>query len=115
MTSAQLGAEYGRLGKQSRAAQVFTQAIKYDSTLGEGAQASSLVILHLRYAHFLALSGDVAQAREHFQAAEKLSDEVPPITRDGTKAERWVKICGNHERSALAHTTYAAISMATVS
>lgn len=113
LTCSLLVAEYGRLGKQSRAHQVFSQAMKH-STTKASASAASLVDLHLRYTRFLATFGHLAQAREQFQLAQQLSEDVPQPNRNGTATERWIQICSAHERSALAHTAHASIMMVTV-
>lgn len=61
-TSGHLATEYGRLGKYSRAAQIFTQAIKAASDSSTIVSHGVRADLHLRYSRFLATTGSVKQA-----------------------------------------------------
>lgn len=107
-TSSQVAAEYGRLGKFSRATQVFAKALKQADDAAPAARAE----LHLRHARFLATGGHLHQARAEFAAATRLADQIPPPTPTGTYAARWIQICAATERMALAYAAAAAIKMA---
>jgi separase len=107
-TSSQVAAEYGRLGKYSRAGQVFAKALKQADDAAPVAGAE----LHLRHARFLATGGHLHQARAEYAAAARLADQMLQVEPVGTYAERWVQICAAMERMALAHSAAAAIKMA---
>lgn len=111
-TSAQVAVEYARLGKYSRASQVFSKAIKRANDPSADVSPAARVDLHLRHCRFLALSGQINQARQDFLAAKKLSSEIPAPSATGTYAARWVQICAVSERVALAHAAVAAIKTA---
>lgn len=106
-TSGLLAAEYGRLGKYSRAAQVFAQALKADASPGTRAD------LRLRHARFLAATGSVQHARDEYAEAEALMRDMP-ASNGGNYAARYVELCAAAERIALAHGAMAAIKMAEV-
>lgn len=128
MTSARLGTEYGRLGKFSRAQSVFAAAINCaeageSSSLEDGAaehaavtvSSATLLEVYLRYARYLAMSGQVAEARDAYANAQDLFPSIPEPTNTGTFSRRWIELCAVSERVALAHGTLAAIRMAEVS
>lgn len=53
--STELGAEYVKLGKMTRAGTVFAQAIKVSADAGTAVPVGTVIELHVRYAHYLAL------------------------------------------------------------
>lgn len=128
MTSARLGTEYGRLGKFSRAQSIFAAAVNcaeatenssHEAGSDEGQSATispaALLEVYLRYARYLAMSGQVADARDAYANAQDLFPSIPEPTNTGTFSKRWIELCAVSERVALAHGTLAAIRMAEVS
>lgn len=127
MTSARLGTEYGRLGKFSRAQSIFTAAVKCAEAGENATQAAAtespaavvspaaLLEVYLRFAHYLAMSGQVSEARDTYANAQDLFPSIPEPTNTGTFSKRWIELCAVSERVALAHGTLAAIRMAEVS
>lgn len=111
-TSSQVATEYGRLGKYSRAAQVFAKAIKQANDANSDVSPAARTELHLRHSRFLALAGQTNQARQDFMTAKELSSDIPAPGATGTVASRWIQICALSERTALAHAAVAAIKMA---
>ena len=60
--SSELGDEYCKLGKYSRASLVFSQAIRIVSESKRDVSKAVRVELHLRFSHFLATQGDTSKA-----------------------------------------------------
>lgn len=128
MVCARLGTEYGKLGKFSRAQSVFTAAINCaeasESAVQEGPSSpddstpmvspAALTEVYLRYARYLATSGQIADARNAYTNAQELFPSIPEPANSGTFSKRWIELCAVSERVALAQGALAAIRMAEV-
>ena len=112
-TSGLLASEYARLGKFSRASQVFVQALKQTAEAKSPVSAGSHADFRLRHARFLASIGHIQQAKDEYREAERLMKEIPKSS-GGTLTARYVELCATSERIALAHGAMAAIRMAEV-
>ncbi|GMK55720.1 hypothetical protein CspeluHIS016_0207760 [Cutaneotrichosporon spelunceum] len=108
VTSSQVAAVYGRLGKYSRATQLFAKSLKHT----DDAAPAACLDLHLRNSRFLATRGQLHQARAEFEAAARLAIQIPEPVPTGTYAARWIQVCAATERMALAYAAAAAIKMA---
>lgn len=112
-TSGLLANEYARLGKFSRASQVFAQTHKLAAEAKSPVSAGTRADFSLRYTRFLASTGHIQKAKEEYHEAERHMKEISKSS-GGTLTARYVEMCAASERIALAHGAMAAIRMAEV-
>ncbi|ORY21586.1 hypothetical protein BCR39DRAFT_562599, partial [Naematelia encephala] len=109
--SAELAAEYAKLGKISRATTVFSQTIRFVAEAKKPASAVTRVELHLLHSAHLARTGHSQKSTEDFILASGLVKDVESL-KSGSLTARVLDRCAEIERVSLAHQALRAMGLA---
>ncbi|KAG8959161.1 hypothetical protein FRC03_008372, partial [Tulasnella sp. 419] len=110
--SVDLAYEFAKLGKLRRAFAIFEQALSWVDEGDRRLSNEVRVILLLRYAEGLAISGDIEKSLMTYTEAHRLSERICMPEKTAQTLVRVKARVAALERSALAANAYAAIQLA---